>query len=435
MKMIREVFGMKKMLSFLLVAIIILGLCSCSSKTQVTAEEVYYAIETAGFPVHSPTVITEETDSNELLGRPGQYTSKVEFYDISGNAGSSDKCVIEVFASSKDAKTRFEYVKSLSESIAMLAEYDYLNDTVILRIDNSVSPANAQKYEEWFLAQDFSDFSVAYNEKDEEISQKTEQIFTEPTGDTVELVIPKYLIDDEEFDYWVEAADSHNVDSSVMTVKIDGDLVIVTVEREFYDQNLSLSSFTARAMEEFGEFSSFKRVAFSDDFMTANITVDKSKYSSKEQYDIIKLADKYITERNAFFRNFEPSITIKLYGEGENDPFYTFRYKRPAERIHELSVDDITDAFSGNESAARQKYIGKYVEITGEIQTIEKSDSKTYILVKSLENPDNPIWVQGNIDLDYYENDNHFQKGSEITIIGKCIGYDFFVVVDDCVMF
>lgn len=425
---------MKKILSVLLVASIVLGLSSCSSKTPVTAEDVYVAIEAAGFPVHSPTVVTEETDSNELLGRPGQYTSKVEFYDIAGNAGSNnDKCVIEVFSSSKDAKTRFDYVKSLSESIAMLSEYDYLNDIVILRIDNCVSPSDAKKYEEWFMAQDFSDFSSVTEQEKE--SEKAEPVFTEPTGDTVELVIPKYLIGDEEFNYWIEAAASHNVDSSVMAVKIDGDLVVVTVGRDFYDQNLSLSSFTARAMEEFGEFSSFKRVAFSDDFLTANITVDKSKYSSKEQYDIIKLADKYITERNAFFRNFEPTITVKLFEEGAYEPFFSFRYERPAETIFEVSVDEIAEAFSGNESAARQKYIGKYVEITGEIQTIEKTDSKTYILVKSLENPDNPIWVQGNIDLDYYENDNYFQKGNEITIIGKCIGYDMFVVVDDCVMF
>lgn len=428
---------MKKILSFLLVVVIIFGLCSCSSKIPVTAEDVYYAIEAAGFPVHSPTVVTEETDSNELLGRPGQYTSKVVFYDIAGNAGrNNDKCTIEVFDSSKDAKTRFDYVKSLSESISMLSEYDYLNDIVILRIDNCVSPADAQKYEEWFTAQDFSDFSFVANNKEEtESSEKVKQTFTEPTGDTIELVMPKYLMDDEEFNSWVEKANSYELNSEQATVRIDGELVIVTVTKDFYDKNLSMSSFTNRAMEELSAYSSFKSIVFSDDFLTANITVDKAKYSSKDQYNIIKLANQYITERSAYFKNFEPAITINLFEEGSTSPFYSFHFKRPAEKIHKLSVDEITNDFSKDESIARKEYISKYVEITGKIQTVEISGSEPYILIESIENPDNPIWVQGNINLNYNKNFSSFQRGNEITIIGKCVGYDYFVLVDDCVMF
>lgn len=93
----------------------------------------------------------EATDTNGLLGRPGQYTSKINFaittieqIDENDPVGGS----IEVFATSEDAEARYTYIQELGQSMPILAEYDYLNEYVLLRIDYDVLPSDEKVYEE-----------------------------------------------------------------------------------------------------------------------------------------------------------------------------------------------------------------------------------------------------------------------------------------------
>ena len=93
----------------------------------------------------------EATDTNGLLGRPGQYTSKINFAittleqnDENDPKGGS----IEVFANSEDAEARYTYIQELGQSMPILAEYDYLNEYVLLRIDYDVLPSEEKVYEE-----------------------------------------------------------------------------------------------------------------------------------------------------------------------------------------------------------------------------------------------------------------------------------------------
>lgn len=93
----------------------------------------------------------EDTDTNGLLGRPGQYTSKINFAittleqtDENDPIGGS----IEVFETAKDATARSEYIQKIGESMPILAEYNFVCDYVLLRIDFDVKPSAEAVYEE-----------------------------------------------------------------------------------------------------------------------------------------------------------------------------------------------------------------------------------------------------------------------------------------------
>nr|BEK68872.1 hypothetical protein KPHV_60990 [Kitasatospora purpeofusca] len=98
-----------------------------------------------------------EDDPNKLLGRPGQYTSKVAFADsrikaadVEGqdadaiNRGGS----IEVFATAADATARLDYMKAVIKALPLALEYDYVvRDTVLIRASHLLTPAQATALE------------------------------------------------------------------------------------------------------------------------------------------------------------------------------------------------------------------------------------------------------------------------------------------------
>jgi hypothetical protein len=100
-------------------------------------------------------VVTAANDGNHLLGRPGQYTSKVDFTDsrvqASDVAGTEKGDVsrggsIEAFATAADAQTRVKYVETVTKSMPALAEYDYVHGTVLVRVSHYLTPAQAGEY-------------------------------------------------------------------------------------------------------------------------------------------------------------------------------------------------------------------------------------------------------------------------------------------------
>jgi hypothetical protein len=157
---------MKKLITIVITFALVLALAGCGGSggnaatdsdginiTKMTAEEIIGYFVDGGFPIDNIVVYTEENDPNELLGRPNQYTSKINFADMridqvddSSPKGGS----IEVFGSSKDAKARKEYIDSIGESASLFAEYSYQYENVLLRIDKSLTPKQAAVYEEAF---------------------------------------------------------------------------------------------------------------------------------------------------------------------------------------------------------------------------------------------------------------------------------------------
>jgi hypothetical protein len=82
------------------------------------------------------TVYTAVTDPNHLLGRQGEYTSKVEWSTEGGTSG------IEAFADTADAQLRYSYLRAFRPPIG--DGYDYLYRAAILRLASIYTPAQAE---------------------------------------------------------------------------------------------------------------------------------------------------------------------------------------------------------------------------------------------------------------------------------------------------
>lgn len=92
----------------------------------------------------------ERTDTNGLLGRPNQYTSKINFAITSLEQTDENDPIggsIEVFDCNEDAVARQEYIQALGKKMSVLTEYDHVNDYVLLRINHDIAPSDEKQYE------------------------------------------------------------------------------------------------------------------------------------------------------------------------------------------------------------------------------------------------------------------------------------------------
>jgi hypothetical protein len=140
---------MKRIALLLTIGVALAATSAASAARSPTATDVLASLRHAGMPVGKFVAYTEVTDQNHLLGRPGQYTSKVNFHDtrIQSVAGfdTSGGGSVEVFKSRDDAKRRFVYVQNFGKT-SMFAEYDYLAGAILLRLSNVLTPSQAAKY-------------------------------------------------------------------------------------------------------------------------------------------------------------------------------------------------------------------------------------------------------------------------------------------------
>jgi len=117
-----------------------------------SAESVLLALQSAGLPVGDYVVYTAETDLNGLLGRPGQYTAKVNFIDTSIGSGSSEFDIagggsIEVFEAVEQAEVRAEYLTEIVMANPAFVEYDFFNGSILLRVSGTLTPDEAARYD------------------------------------------------------------------------------------------------------------------------------------------------------------------------------------------------------------------------------------------------------------------------------------------------
>src|SRR5262249_16257173 len=95
---------------------------------------------------------TAENDLHKLLGRPGQYTSKVNFQDTrlqtAGNSTDVDAGgSVEVFPNDQSAANRKTYITGLAKGLPALTENDYLKGGILLRISKELTADQAGQYE------------------------------------------------------------------------------------------------------------------------------------------------------------------------------------------------------------------------------------------------------------------------------------------------
>jgi hypothetical protein len=110
-----------------------------------TPEAVIAHLKAAGLPITGEVVYTAETDTNKLLGRPGQYTAKANWLDARAPE-AGDANTVEIFATDADRKTRQDYVAAAAKS-PIFAEYGYAKGRVLLRVAGRLSPDQAAEYD------------------------------------------------------------------------------------------------------------------------------------------------------------------------------------------------------------------------------------------------------------------------------------------------
>lgn len=165
-----------------LVVIILIGIGAYflffNKSTSMTAEEVVNKIKEKNSNVGEIVVYNEETDPNDKLGRPNQYTSKATFADnrldqpqkitmeeLNNNEEYSEYQTeeekenliksnndpvggtVEVFETKEDAEARKNYIEALS---SISSQYCYLIDKTLFRVEGDLTPTQAQEYETAF---------------------------------------------------------------------------------------------------------------------------------------------------------------------------------------------------------------------------------------------------------------------------------------------
>ena len=97
------------------------------------------------------TEYTEDSDPNDLIGRPGQYVSAASIADdgAEGDRGVDGGAVIEVFASESDAQARSEYILAILEDSPMFGlEWHHLDGVALLRVSGALKPSVNEVYAE-----------------------------------------------------------------------------------------------------------------------------------------------------------------------------------------------------------------------------------------------------------------------------------------------
>ena len=123
--------------------------------TPVDAKQVLAKLTAAKLGLTHGAVQDEDTDPNNLLGRPNGYTSRASA-DMPGGDPESKKygidrgLVIEVFANEADADARSKFIQTTLKCMQMLGtEYHYRADQgrVLVRVSGKVKPSLAKKVE------------------------------------------------------------------------------------------------------------------------------------------------------------------------------------------------------------------------------------------------------------------------------------------------
>ncbi len=117
-----------------------------------SAMAVVSGLAAQGLPIGELVEFTAETDPNELLGRPGGYTSKVNFQDTRLEPESTDFDVqdggaVEVFATPEDLEDRVARLEASWEAFPLLDEdVLFTHESVLLRVSTRLLTADSDTY-------------------------------------------------------------------------------------------------------------------------------------------------------------------------------------------------------------------------------------------------------------------------------------------------
>lgn len=106
------------------------------------------SLKSSGLPVQNVTSLNAATDPDKLLGKPGQYSSKIVWRDQ--RAGSED-CAIELFADEASMRARLQALQSLPTSSPQYTPYVSGDPArkALIKLPKGLAPDQAQAYQRW----------------------------------------------------------------------------------------------------------------------------------------------------------------------------------------------------------------------------------------------------------------------------------------------
>lgn len=94
-----------------------------------------------------------------------------------------------------------------------------------------------------------------------------------------------------------------------------------------------------------------------------------------------------------------------------------------------ISANELFDAFDGDEEAANAKYIGKIIEITGAVESVESNDTSANVVLIA----DNALIGGINCQMEKGVSLEGISEGSQTKLKCECQGFLMNVVLNNCV--
>lgn len=118
---------------------------------SLNAENVIKSLAESIGDAQPATVYTAASDPNNLLGRPGGYTSKADWTDKRAKPKLDDEVQnggsVEVYADPADAEERATFVADTLDKMKIFGtEYHYLKGGILLRVSGALTPEQAAEY-------------------------------------------------------------------------------------------------------------------------------------------------------------------------------------------------------------------------------------------------------------------------------------------------
>lgn len=132
------------------------GTTSPSSVKVATASAAAVALSESIPEVTKVVDLTEDTDVNNLLGRPNGYLAATVLYDSRATCDSSGPgvdcgAVIEQFPNAASAQRRSDYIQKVRGAAQGLGqEYNTVSGGLLLRVSGDLKPSAAKRYKEVF---------------------------------------------------------------------------------------------------------------------------------------------------------------------------------------------------------------------------------------------------------------------------------------------
>jgi hypothetical protein len=106
------------------------------------------SLKGSGLPLSAIQALTAETDPEKLLGKPGQYSSKIAFKD---NRTARAEGAVEVFPDEPALKGRADRLEAMARQNPQLAKWIYSSAStrMLVHVTKDLTPAQAKAYQQW----------------------------------------------------------------------------------------------------------------------------------------------------------------------------------------------------------------------------------------------------------------------------------------------